>query len=114
MKKSTFESLKKSMGQGLSLAKGEKLGHARIAEFIVREPKGFSAEQIRKLRLQIGLSQPVFAGILGITVNAIRNWEQGRNTPSMMARRFLEIIQDDPQGFLDQAESMAIYEEQRA
>ena len=114
MKKTSFESLKKSMDEGLRIAKGEKLNHSRIAEFIVREPKGFTAVQIRKLRQKIGLSQPVFAGILGVTVNAMRNWEQGRNIPSMMARRFLEIIQDDPQGFLDQAESMEIYEQLRA
>jgi DNA-binding transcriptional regulator YiaG len=99
------------MNEGLRIAKGEKLTHVRIAEFIVREPKNFSAEQIRKLRRQIGLSQPVFAGLLGVSVNAIRNWEQGRNAPGMMARRFLEMIADDPQAFLEQAESMEIYEQ---
>src|SRR3989304_2012360 len=96
---------KLSMGEGLRISKGKKLARVRIAEYIVREPKGFSAIQIKKLRQEVGLSQPVFASILGVSVKSIRSWEQGRSIPSMMARRFLEIIEDDPQGFLDQAES---------
>ena len=111
MKKNTFGSLQKSMREGLQVAKGKKVEHVRIAEYIVREPKNYSAKQIKKIREQIALSQPVFAGLLGVSVNAYRNWEQGRNSPSMMARRFLEIIEDDPQGFLEQAEDMEIYEE---
>lgn len=111
MKKKSFASLKKSMDEGLQIARGHKFVHAHISQYVVRQPKRYTAAQIKKIRQKTSLSQPVFASILGVSVNAYRNWEQGRNTPSMIACRFLEIIEDDPQGFLDQAENMKIYQQ---
>lgn len=110
MKKSTFSSLKKSMQEGLDIVKGKSLDGIVITEIIIREPKVFSARAIKKLRVSMGISQSMFAQIIGVSVNAIRNWEQGRNSPSTMARRFLELIENDPEQFLGQAEEMQIIE----
>ncbi len=111
MKKNTFNSIKKSMNEGLNIAKGESPKQTRVSEYVIREPKSFTAKDIRKIREMLGLSQPVFASLLAVTVNALRNWEQGRNAPSSMARRFLELIEEDPEGFIDQAEEMESIEQ---
>ena len=111
MKKNTFKTLKKSMEEGLLISKGKSLKQTRISEYVIREPKDFTAKDIRQIREQLELSQPVFASLLAVTVNALRNWEQGRNAPSAIARRFLELIEEDPSGFINQAEEMEIIEQ---
>ena len=113
MKKSSFTSLMKSMEDGLAITKGKKVKGTLITEYVVHEPKCLSAKEIRKIRMSLDISQPVFAQILGVSVNALRNWEQDRNSPSALACRFLEMIQNDPQSFLGQAEEMQIIEQQK-
>lgn len=96
------------MEEGLKIAKGQNVNGSVITEFIVNEPKSFSAKSIKKLRQKLNVSQSIFAQIIGISVNALRNWEQERNKPSTIACRFLEIIENDPKLFLKQAENMKI------
>ena len=38
-------------------------------------------QQLQKLRRAKGLSQPQFAEAAGVSVGALRNWEQGRRLP---------------------------------
>ena len=54
-----------------------------------------SPEEIKQLRGRCGLSQPLFAMALGVSVKTLESWEQGRNTPSGSAARLLEIIDMD-------------------
>jgi DNA-binding transcriptional regulator YiaG len=44
----------------------------------------------------LGVSQTVFASLLGASTATVRAWEQGVNTPSGLAVRFLCEIRDDP------------------
>jgi putative transcriptional regulator len=57
---------------------------------------GLRAADIVAIRHRLGLSQALFADLLGAAVNTIQAWEQGTNTPSGIASRFLAEIQRDP------------------
>ena len=59
------------------LGRGPAIGAVPVA---VRR-RGLSAEQIRELRLSIGLSQKELAEKIGVSVNSISNWETGRTAP---------------------------------
>jgi putative transcriptional regulator len=61
------------------------------------EPHVFSPSEIRAVRDQLGLSQPLFARFLGASVQTVRSWEQGSKTPSPIAARFLEEIARSPE-----------------
>ena len=52
-------------------------------------------EEIKNIRLKTGLSQPLFAMAMGVSVKTLEAWEQGRNTPSGAAIRLLEIIENN-------------------
>ena len=52
-------------------------------------------EKIKEIRSSTGLSQPLFAMAMGVSVKTLESWEQGRNTPSGSAARLLEIIEMD-------------------
>lgn len=47
---------------------------------------------VKATRKLLGTSQAIFAQFLGVSVNAVRAWEQGANTPSDMACRFMDEI----------------------
>ena len=52
-------------------------------------------EEIKEIRAKTGLSQPLFAMAMGVSVKTLESWEQGRNTPSGAAVRLLEIIEQN-------------------
>jgi len=56
----------------------------------------YTAEQIRKIRLALNVSQAVMAKLLGVSVLTIQSWEQGTRKPSPMACRFLDEIAKSP------------------
>ncbi len=51
---------------------------------------------VKRVREQLGASQAVLARFLGVNVNTIRSWEQGKRRPQPIACRFLSEIESDP------------------
>lgn len=47
-------------------------------------------------RIKSGLSQSEFAGLLGVSVRTLQDWEQGRRQPSGAARTLITIAQQQP------------------
>lgn len=68
------------------------------------DPKAFRKGQksaweksITATRQKLGLSQPQFARLLGISVRTLHHWEQGTRTPSGAARVLLRVAARHPQ-----------------
>lgn len=59
-------------------------------------PREYRPDDIKRVRDLLGTSQAVLAGFLGVNVNTVRSWEQGRRSPQPIARRFLSEIEADP------------------
>jgi putative transcriptional regulator len=55
---------------------------------------------IKELREATGLSQSRFALLLDVDVGTLRNWEQGRRSPTGPARALLRAIRNDPRHVL--------------
>jgi putative transcriptional regulator len=51
---------------------------------------------VREVRALTGLSQAKFAELLGIELATLRNWEQGRRSPTGPARALLRAIRNNP------------------
>jgi putative transcriptional regulator len=49
-----------------------------------------------RVRKASGLSQSDFAGVLGVSVRTLQDWEQGRRTPSGAAAALLRIAEKHP------------------
>ena len=49
------------------------------------------------------LSQERFAGLLGVSIRTLQDWEQGRRAPSGAARTLLLIAERNPKAPLDVA-----------
>ncbi len=56
-----------------------------------------AAAYARRVRRKVGLSQVAFARRVGVPVDTVRNWEQGRRAPQGPARALLRIIDRAPE-----------------
>lgn len=57
----------------------------------------FTPERIKALRTQLGLSQSKFAAALGLSLAAIRHWEQGIRSPDGATSKLLRILEAHPE-----------------
>jgi putative transcriptional regulator len=55
-----------------------------------------AAAYARRVRRKVGLSQVAFANRIGVPVDTVRNWEQGKRLPRGPARALLRIIDRAP------------------
>ena len=54
----------------------------------------------RVIRNRLKLSQAAFAGLMGVSLRTIQDWEQGRRNPSGPAEALLRIAEQKPEVFL--------------
>jgi putative transcriptional regulator len=73
----------------------------------IPDPPHFDANAVHQLRDRLGLSQSVFAKLLGISAKLVEAWELGTRTPSPMARRLLEAIARKPSAYVRRRRSVA-------
>ncbi|MBK9321601.1 MAG: XRE family transcriptional regulator [Bdellovibrionaceae bacterium] len=63
------------------------------------DPKKLTGKQIKQIRKTLNVSQPIFAKFLGVSDNAVKEWERGGSTPNGCALRLLEIAMNHPKEF---------------
>ncbi len=71
----------------------------------VPDPRKYSAAEVRATRELVGVSQPVFARMLGVSAALVRSWECGQRKPAPMARRLLDLIRADPSNWRSMVEA---------
>jgi putative transcriptional regulator len=91
------------MGQDLIEAMQEALDHSegkielRTSRFTVSPVcDTISVDDIKGIRKKLGMSQAVFAIVIGVSRKTVESWECGRYTPDGAARRLISIMQTDP------------------
>lgn len=53
------------------------------------------------IRAKLKLSQSAFAGLMGVSLRTVQDWEQGRRKPSGPAVALLRIAEQKPEVFTD-------------
>jgi putative transcriptional regulator len=53
------------------------------------------------IRTNLKLSQAAFAGLMGVSLRTVQDWEQGRRKPSGPAEALLRIAEQKPEVFLE-------------
>jgi putative transcriptional regulator len=71
-----------------------KKGNLQLKVTELSEP---SAPQI--IRTKLNLSQSSFAGLLGVSIRTLQDWEQGRRSPQGPAIALLRIAEQHPEVF---------------
>lgn len=83
---------------GIREIKRFKAGEAELRVRELHQPA-----PAQEIRAQLQLSQSAFAGLMGVSLRTVQDWEQGRRTPSGAARTLLRIAQQRPEVFLELA-----------
>ena len=89
-----------SMEQVVShLKNGSGKGVRRYA--IPSPPQAIASSEIKDIRGRLGVTQPVFAQLIGVSIETAKSWESGRRTPNATARKLLHVASKDPLKSLD-------------
>jgi putative transcriptional regulator len=67
------------------------------AQLVAVPVDAVTAPEVRELRRRARLTQLEFAARLGVPVETIRNWEQGKRMPRGPARALLAVIAHAPE-----------------
>jgi putative transcriptional regulator len=93
---------KRDIGQeildGIREIKAHKAGQNHLRTHTVKKPS-----PPRVIRTKLKLSQSAFAGLMGVSLRTVQDWEQGRRKPSGPAEALLRIAEQKPEVFLDLA-----------
>ena len=90
MRKELFEELVASVKEAGAVLRGERKPHR------VTRSSDLMATDIRALRSHFKLPQAKFAALLGISIDTLQNWEQGRRQPEGPARVLLKVAAKHP------------------
>ena len=58
------------------------------------------AKFARRVRRRLGFSQSEFANRIGVSLDTIRNWEQGKRCPTGAAKALLKVLDKAPEAAL--------------
>jgi putative transcriptional regulator len=87
MNRELFKDLSKSIKEAGKIRRGRTKA-SRAFEY--------NSVDIRKLRKSVKVSQSQFARMIGVSVDTVQNWEQGRRTPKGPAMALLRVFEENP------------------
>ncbi len=82
--------------KGLDEIKEYKKGHIELKMTRLSEPSG-----PKVIRSKLALTQSAFAGMLGVSLRTLQDWEQGRRSPQGPAIALLRIAEQHPKVFVN-------------
>ncbi len=68
----------------------------------MKDGKGARTTQVQlssvtDVRAKVGVSQSLFAALLGVSVRTLQDWEQGRREPSGAAKTLIQVASAHPE-----------------
>lgn len=81
---------------GIKEIKAFKESKANLVTRVLSEPS-----HPKEIRAKLNLSQSAFAGLMGVSVRTVQDWEQDRREPSGPAKSLLRIAEQHPDVFLE-------------
>ena len=92
---SLFENITKGLNEAIAYEKGKKIPNLTIHKVSIAPLKQYPPKKIRLIRINLGMSQSIFAHVLGVSIKTVEAWESGKNEPNGTAQRFLSILEKD-------------------
>lgn len=97
MRKDLFDELVESVQEMKAIQAGRRKP-ARVTR--ATDLIGVDSPDVAALRAHFKLSQAKFAALLGISVDTLQNWEQGRRQPEGPAKVLLRVAAAHPDALL--------------
>lgn len=87
----------------IDAARVDSTSEAEIARQIAEDDalaRRDAAAYVLRVRRRTGLTQAAFAERVGVPLNTVRNWEQGKRSPAGPARALLKVLDRAPEAAL--------------
>ena len=82
--------------EGIHDIKAHKAGKITLHTHAMKEP-----DPPQVIRAKLKLSQAAFAGLMGVSLRTVQDWEQGRRKPGGPALALLRIADQKPEVFAE-------------
>jgi putative transcriptional regulator len=92
MRNKDFKDLLASIDQARKIHAG-KLKAARVFKF--------HPITVKRIRMKLHASQVTFAHMIGVSVDTLQNWEQGRRRPEGPALALLKVAETNPKTVME-------------
>ncbi len=73
----------------------EEIAHQKATD--EAESMQDAAKYARRVRKRLGLTQTEFSIRIGVSIDTIRNWEQGKRSPTGAAQSLLRVLDKAPE-----------------
>jgi putative transcriptional regulator len=93
MSKENFNGLMEGVRQMIDHMNGKKVPGIRVSF----HAKPVGAEEVKKVRKSLGLTQDRFAAIVGEGLAAVQSWEQGARRPNGSASKLIRMLKSHPE-----------------
>ena len=94
-----YDSIVRGLNEAIDYERGNLKG-VRTHTIKIKPLPLYKANEIKKIRLSLNLSQVAFANIVGVSKKTVEAWESGRNIPKGSSLRMLEMLDKDGQGMV--------------
>jgi putative transcriptional regulator len=84
--------------EGIREIKAYKAGRTQLRTRTLKHPA-----PPQRIRARLKLTQAAFAGLMGVSLRTVQDWEQGRRKPSGPAEALLRIADQHPEVFVQLA-----------
>jgi putative transcriptional regulator len=92
---SYFDEIMEGLNDALEHAKGNKV--LRTHTVTIKPAQKFAANDIKRVRVKLGLTQSNFACVMSVSTKTVEAWEAGTNIPNGPACRLLSMMDADPE-----------------
>lgn len=93
---SRFEEIKSGLLEAIAYERGELTEGVRVHKMTIEEIREFTPAEVKKIRMDAGMTQNTFALCVGVSKKSVEAWEGGRSRPDGPARRLLGLMERDP------------------
>lgn len=92
---SVYDSIITGLNKAVAYSKGACKG-AKVQTIRIEPVPSFSPAEIKVIRQELGMTQNIFAFVMGVSAKTVEAWEQGINTPNGPSCRLLSIFKQNP------------------
>lgn len=71
-----------------------------VREVEIADPSQYGPAEVKALRLKLGVTQGIFARLIGVSSELVAHWEYNIRKPAPLARRLMDKINENPALYL--------------
>ncbi len=93
--KKIYKSIITGLNQAIDYEKGKLLKGVRKRRVTITPIPHYGAKKVKSIRNKLGMSQLMFAKVMGVSKKTVEAWESGRNEPQGPAQRMFGLLEKE-------------------